>query len=161
MLTLSKRIVVVDDDPSILELLKIILEDEGYRVSAFHSPSAALNDTMADPPDAIVVDLMMPGMTGLQVVEAVRKDPRTRDVPALVCSAYYGDLHRAVRKAGEDGVTYLRKPFHVEELVGLVRDMLSEKRSPRAGGGRRIRQQKPQSEIALDSIYQGGRTAGI
>jgi CheY-like chemotaxis protein len=124
-----RRLIVADDDASILELLQMILEEEGYEVQAFSSPVPALKEALARPPDGIIVDMMMPGMSGLQVVDALKGDLRTSQVPVLVCSAFYGDLRRMIQRNGYDGVRYLRKPFQIEELLQLVDCMLSTERT--------------------------------
>jgi DNA-binding response OmpR family regulator len=144
------RIIVADDDASIMELLQMILEDEGYEVRAFNSPVSAIKEALVNPPDAMIVDLMMPGMTGIEVVEALRKDCRTNHVPVLVCSAFYGDLRRMIQKMGRDGVTYLRKPFQIEELVQLVNGMIaaSPKSMPASGSAH---MERPQHVLALRS----------
>jgi len=122
----KSRILVVDDDQSILELLRFLLETEGYRVQAFNSANTAFKAAVTRPPDAAVVDLMMPGMNGLELVQALRCDPHTQHVPVLVCSAYYGDLRYITTHLKLNGVLSLRKPFQIQELLDKLQRMISE-----------------------------------
>jgi CheY-like chemotaxis protein len=150
----KRRLIVADDDSSILELLQMILEDEGYEVRAFSSPVLATREALAHPPDALIVDMMMPGMTGLQVVDTLKADRRTSHVPVLVCSAYYGDLRRMIQRNGHDGVRYLRKPFQLDELLQLVDGMISPERAvaPKLGNATANgRSQRPREHWDLTS----------
>lgn len=121
---MKTRVMVVDDDPSILELLKVLLANEGYDVLTFDTGAAALNAARRSPPDAAIVDLMMPGMTGKELIRGLRRYAATREVPVVVCSAYYGDLRCCVRDlAGDANLGYLRKPFHIDDMVLTVQRM--------------------------------------
>ena len=117
---MNSSVVVVDDDSSILELMLLLLESEDYRVRVFESGMDAYEDTDREVPDAYVVDLMMPGMNGVELIQALRANERTRDVPILVCSAYYGDLRRTIQQLGHDNIVYLRKPFQIEQLLDVL-----------------------------------------
>lgn len=147
----TSRLIVVDDDASILELLKMVLEDEGFQVKAFNSPTAAVREAATDPPDGIIVDLMMPGMTGLEIIETLKRNGRTNRIPVLVCSAYYGDLRRTLQRAGKDGISYLRKPFQLDDLVGTVRRMVSGERKALASSGNHRGNAGSQRSFAMGS----------
>jgi len=124
----ANRVIVVDDDHSILDLLATLLENEGYQVQALDSGEAAHRAAITEHPDAAVVDLMMPGMNGLELIKALRADPRTRAIPILLCSAYYGDLRQITYQLDRDGqenVYYLRKPFRIQDVLDLVERMVS------------------------------------
>ena len=125
---MAYRIAVVDDDSSILDLLRVILESEGYSVQAFDSAPVALKTAVKDPPDAAIIDLMMPGMDGLELLRAFRYNTRTRDLPVLICSAYYENLAGSEAELTQQNVLRLRKPFHVQELLNLVEQMVSRPR---------------------------------
>jgi DNA-binding response OmpR family regulator len=139
---MSYRIAVVDDDTSILDLLRVILESEGYAVDTFSSAPVALKSGVKNPPDAAIVDLMMPGMDGLELLRALRYNSRTRALPVLICSAYYENLANSDADLAKENVLRLRKPFHVQELLNLVEKMVSgprpdrvRRRGNRAAGG--------------------------
>lgn len=154
---MQHHLVVVDDDPAIVELLEVILEAEGYSVNAFESPEAALEAILKSPPDALVADLMMPGMTGLELVEAIRGTPQGEHLPILICSAYYESLGRAADKLDEWKVRMLRKPFHIGELLENVAQLVSGKITPMKNK-RRGRRSQGGNMVAL--MAGGLRAAG-
>jgi len=123
----AHRILGVDDDPYILDLLRVLLESEGYLVETFDSAPQALKAAIKSPPDAAIVDLMMPEMNGLDLLRALRYDTRTHNLPVLICSAYYENLASANSELDKPDVYRLRKPFHVGELVDLVTEMVSKR----------------------------------
>ncbi len=130
---MAYHIAVVDDDSSILELLRVILESEGYSVETFESAPMALKAAVKNSPDAAIIDLMMPGMDGLDLLRALRYNARTRDLPVLICSAYYENLAESESELAQLNVLYLRKPFHVQELLNLVERMVTEPRPHKVG----------------------------
>lgn len=137
---LADRILVVDDDPSILDLLRVLLESEGYSVEAFGSAPQALKAAVKSPPAAAIIDLMMPEMSGLDLLRALRYDTRTHDIPVLICSAYYENLASTGSELDQPDVRRLRKPFHVGELLDLVSELIDKRRSKKP---KRIRSGSP------------------
>ncbi len=132
---MAQRIIVVDDDESILDLLRILLESEGYAVDIFESAPQALKSAVKKPPDAAIIDLMMPEMNGLDLLKALRANSRTRGVPVLICSAYYENMLKSEKELQRLDVARLRKPFHVDELLAVVAEMVG--RQKRGAAGRR------------------------
>ncbi len=113
-------LMVVDDDRSILDMIRMILEGDGYRVRTFHSSPEALREALKNPPDGIITDLMMPEMNGLELLNALRASPATADVPAIICSAYYENLLATRPEMERLGITSIHKPFHVDDLLDAV-----------------------------------------
>jgi CheY-like chemotaxis protein len=113
----SKAILVVDDEPAILEMIAELLGYEGYHVVTTSQGSAALAQAKADPPALILLDLMMPGMSGWQVIAALKASPQTREIPVVVLSARR-DLPATAKELGI--VTFLAKPFDIDELISIV-----------------------------------------
>ena len=109
-------VLVVDDDPDILEAICDILEAEGYRVARARHGEEALARVEAQRPDVILLDLMMPVMDGVAFAQALRLRPAVRDVPIVVISAD-GNPQRAAA-VGASG--YLAKPFDIEALLAQV-----------------------------------------
>jgi len=105
------RVLVVDDDADIRELLVEFLGSEGYDVTSAGDGVEALERARAHRPDVILLDLMMPGMNGWEFREIQRRDAQLADVPVVVISAFDSDL---------DVDEVLRKPFRVEELLATV-----------------------------------------
>jgi DNA-binding response OmpR family regulator len=124
------RILAVEDDDRIRTSLRLALEDEGYEVQEADSGEAAIELHEREAPDLVLVDLMLPGMTGFEVVRALR---RTSDVPIVIVTARV-DSHDVVAglEAGADD--YVRKPFVVKELAARIRALLRRTRPSDAAG---------------------------
>jgi CheY-like chemotaxis protein len=105
------RVLVVDDDADIRELLVEFLGSEGYDVAAAGDGVEALERARAHRPDVILLDLMMPGMNGWEFRDVQLRDADLADVPVIVISAFDSDL---------DVDEVLRKPFRVEDLLATV-----------------------------------------
>jgi len=116
-------ILVVDDHEQNLELIQAYLEDVGCGVSAASDGIEALASVEANAPDLIVLDVMMPRMSGFQVCQKIKANPATRDIPVVMVTALseVGDVERAV-EAGAD--EFLTKPVHKIELVTRVKALL-------------------------------------
>ncbi len=109
-------VLVVDDDPDILEAICDILGTEAYRVARARNGLEALERVDAERPDVILLDLMMPVMDGVTFAQALRQRPTVADVPILVISAD-GNPQRA---ASVNARGYLAKPFDIDALLGHV-----------------------------------------
>ena len=109
-------VLVVDDDPAIRDFLSLALEDEGYSVQTATNGQEALDKVRRDPPDAILLDLMMPTMDGWCFLTARRTLSARCQVPVLVMSAA-GGSHMA-RELGAGG--FLAKPFDLDAMLGKV-----------------------------------------
>jgi CheY-like chemotaxis protein len=118
------RILVVDDTPSLLDLVRTCLEDEGYRVVTCLRSRDALRLAREERPDAILLDLIMPGVSGWEVLEQLRADPASARTPVIVCTAYVaealGRLQDLRGPTGDARIGLLPKPFDLEELVEVV-----------------------------------------
>jgi CheY-like chemotaxis protein len=109
-------VLVVDDDPDILEAIGDILESEGYRVARARDGAEALDRVAAEPPSLILLDLMMPVLDGIGFARSLRALGLAAGVPIVVVSA---DAHPA-RAVAVGAQGYLAKPFDVERLLGEV-----------------------------------------
>jgi DNA-binding response OmpR family regulator len=113
-------ILVVDDEPNILELAKLYLEQEGYRVEGVANGNDALSKLSSVKPSLIVLDLMLPDIDGFEVCRQIRKKS---DVPILMLTARKEDVDKIVGlELGADD--YLTKPFNPRELVARVKAIL-------------------------------------
>ena len=119
----KKRLLVVDDEPAIVSVIKTAMELEGFEVLVAHDGLEGLEKAQRELPDLIVLDIWMPKLDGFEVLRQLKEDDKTRGVPVIILTAYpsdYGAL--AALKAEAD--QYLTKPFHPEKMVGLVRRLL-------------------------------------
>jgi two-component system, OmpR family, KDP operon response regulator KdpE len=117
------QILVVDDEPQIVRGLKVILRSAGYEVKTAESKQEALDAVAVHPPDAIVLDLVLPDGTGVEVTEEVR---RWSELPILVLSAV-GDEREKVRTLDAGADDYVTKPFGTDELLARLRAVLRRK----------------------------------
>jgi DNA-binding NtrC family response regulator len=115
---MSQRILVIDDETSILDTLQILLRGEGFEVTVRTSGREALDRWDEDPPDVVLSDIRMPGVTGMDVLAAVReKDP---EVPVILMTAQ-ASLQSAIEAVNRGAFYYLQKPFSNDDLVTLCR----------------------------------------
>jgi two-component system OmpR family response regulator len=118
----APRILVVDDTPALLDLVRECLESEGYRVQTCLESRFAVELASSDPPDLIMLDVVMPEVSGWEVLAQLRQDHRFQRTPVIVCTAYVAEaLGRLAELKGPDQhLGLLPKPFDVEELVEVV-----------------------------------------
>ena len=119
----GKRILVCEDDPVVLRLLQVNLELEGYEVLTAHNGEEALEVVSAQSPDLVVLDIMIPRMDGYQVVNKMKAEESTKDIPVVFVSAKAQQVDIELGKTyGIAG--YLTKPFDPAEVIALVARLL-------------------------------------
>ena len=123
----QKRILVVDDEVDVTELLSYHLRQKGLLVRTLNDPHSAMSAVESYRPDLIILDVMLPGMSGLEVLTALRSDPENRDMPVMMLTARGRDREMAER-AGAD--RFMTKPFSNAEILSEVRAMLERGRGP-------------------------------
>src|SRR5438874_895714 len=114
------RVLVVEDEPENRLLLGVVLTSEGYEVVEAEDGRAALAAVRDRLPDLILLDVMMPGMNGYAVLEALRADAATRSVPVIMLTALDGRADVALATMG-GAESYVTKPFEPADLASLVR----------------------------------------
>ncbi len=117
METLHKKgtIVIVDDTLDNLRLLTQLLNEQGYKTRPIPSGVRALSAIQKLPPDLILLDIMMPDMSGYEVCERLKADARTRDIPIIFLSALHETIDK-VKAFAMGSVDYVTKPFQAEEV---------------------------------------------
>ena len=119
------KVLVVEDDLDIQDLVVALLSRDGHDVVAEGEGWAGLAAALSRAPDLVILDWMMPGMSGIDVCRAIRADPRTKDVPVLMLTskAQEGDIDQAFTAGADD---YMVKPFRGRELVSRVRALTTK-----------------------------------
>lgn len=121
---MAKKIMIVDDEESLIELVTAVLEQEGYEVIAAMNGEEALEKLKTVKPDLILLDMMMPGMSGREVCERIRKDQKTKNMKvAFITVAKFSETGRDVLKKMKV-LDYITKPFDNADLVKRVKKMV-------------------------------------
>ncbi len=125
--TAAPRILVVDDTPALIDIVRKCLEEEGYQVRTCLESRHAVELARSDPPDLIMLDVVMPEVSGWEVLARLRQDPAFAKTPVIVCTAYVAEaLGRLAELKGPDQhLGLLPKPFELEELIEVVASVTS------------------------------------
>ena len=123
------RMLVVEDESSVAHVIRLLLEARGHEVLVANDGSRGVATALRRSPDAIVLDLMMPFMDGFAVLETLREDERTAEIPVMVLTAVQSeDVEQ--RCYGLGAKTFFRKPFDGDHFVGAVEDLLAGDHPP-------------------------------
>jgi DNA-binding NtrC family response regulator len=118
------RVVLIDDEPNSLKVLSAILKKKGYEVLTFPCAEDALNDPNTSTADTIIVDYKMPGMSGIDFIDALKGH---RNTPPIVMLTAYGTIEKAVEAMKKGAFNYLTKPVNPDELLTIVREALEKR----------------------------------
>ncbi|MBW2148735.1 MAG: response regulator transcription factor [Deltaproteobacteria bacterium] len=129
MIPAREKILLVDDEKDILEILRYHLEKEGYLLTCVTSGEEALERARASLPDLIVLDLMLPGIDGLSVCRMLKNDPRTSAIPIVILTAKgdEADIIVGLELGADD---YITKPFSPRILLARVKTIIRRKKTP-------------------------------
>ncbi|HEV2290867.1 MAG TPA: diguanylate cyclase [Gemmatimonadales bacterium] len=119
-MTAAHRIMVADDDQALTRTLTWILKENGYEVISVPNAENLLERLVSDDPDLLLLDIMMPKVDGLQLLERIKQDPRRRDLPVLMISSMPPE-EATVRALGLGASDFIAKPFRVRELLARVK----------------------------------------
>lgn len=120
---MKERILVIEDDHHIQELLKYNLENNGYEVTIKEDGNEGYEEAINNPPHLILLDLMIPGIDGLEVCKKIRMDKRTSKIPILMVTAKSEEIDKILGlELGADD--YITKPFSIKELIARIRAVL-------------------------------------
>ncbi|RLC30045.1 MAG: response regulator [Deltaproteobacteria bacterium] len=125
----KKRILIVDDEPDFADIVKGNLEKEGFETEIAYNGIEAMEKVGANPPDAIVLDVMMPEKDGYEVCADLKKDERYSDIPIVMLTAV-ADHVSSTRYSHWDGMSmeaddYLPKPASADEITESVKNLLN------------------------------------
>lgn len=129
---LAPHVLLVEDEPAQREMLAYNLEAEGFRVTQAASGDEGLAALRDDPPDVLVLDWMLPGVSGIEICRRLRARPETRGLPVIMLSARSEEVDR-VRGLETGADDYVTKPYAVAELLARVRAQLRRVRPAAAG----------------------------
>lgn len=119
------KVLVVDDEPNILLSLEFLMEQAGFTVSTAEDGESALEQISQIEPDLVLLDISLPGISGFDVLEQLRKDSRFTRLPVIMLTAHGREVEREKGMAlGADD--YITKPFSTQALVQKVRTLLQE-----------------------------------
>ena len=121
---MPKKILVVDDEPDLVHMIKSVLEKDGYEVITASDGHQALNTIKAMAPDLMIVDLTMPVMSGWHFSSKVRQDERYKKTPIIVLSGLIE--HEKEPQQFETADVYMAKPFDVFKLAEKVKELLAK-----------------------------------
>jgi DNA-binding response OmpR family regulator len=129
MTSIPKKIIIVEDQPAIADLLEEMLSIDGYQMIKIHSSTGALSVIRAEKPDAVLLDIMMPDVSGLEVLRFMRREPGLQQIPVVIVSAK--TLPADIRAGLEAGATvYLTKPVDVYKLRKTVDEVIHATEHP-------------------------------
>jgi CheY-like chemotaxis protein len=145
---MAKKVLVVDDDPKVVRFLSVALEEGGYEAVSAEDGKEGYEQTKAESPDCILLDVMMPKRTGFTLFKQLRRDEETKDIPVIMLTGVtasldeqdqlaeesFGALRDSLRKAiagmKEEGLVrpdlFIEKPFDPEEVVEKVRELIGD-----------------------------------
>jgi len=119
-----KTVLVVDDLKAQLNLISGYLEQEGFSVVTAENGNDALAIAIAESPDLVITDLVMPEMSGLEFCRKLKKDPATAEIPVIACTTKDRDIDKKWAKK-QGVVAYLVKPFTKEEMISAVKNSVA------------------------------------
>ncbi|MEO0452893.1 MAG: response regulator transcription factor [Verrucomicrobiota bacterium] len=120
---MSKKILLIDDEPDVLDLVEVNLKSSGFKVLSAQDGEEGIRKARTDQPGVIVLDLMLPRMSGLEVCKILKKDPATMGIPVIMLTAKSDEVDRIVGlELGADD--YVTKPFSPRELVLRIKSVL-------------------------------------
>jgi two-component system alkaline phosphatase synthesis response regulator PhoP len=127
-MSLKKKILVVDDEPDFASIVQGYLEKEGFQVEVAYNGEEGLQKVRANPPDAVVLDVMMPEKDGYAVCKELKKDEQTRNIPVILLTAVASHVS-STRYTHYDGMSteaddYLSKPASAEEITKSLKRVL-------------------------------------
>jgi two-component system response regulator VicR len=121
------RIMVVDDEPDLLEVVRLILESDGYQVVTAGSGQEALDRMEKEKPDLVLLDIIMPKMDGWEVFSRIKADPKTTDIPVIMLTAKDQRIDKLIGLHVVRVDDYITKPFGRAELLERIKRVLQEK----------------------------------
>lgn len=117
------RIVVVDDSPADLKMMETILKGDNHMVTTVNDPTLAEDKVVAEKPDVILLDVVMPARNGYEVLRGLKKNPATKDVPVVLVSSKNAetDVRWGLRQGASE---YVTKPYTADQVLAAIRKVI-------------------------------------
>jgi two-component system phosphate regulon response regulator PhoB len=157
---MAPRILVVEDEPDIVEVLRYNLGREDFVVDVATRGDEALEVVRRQPPDLVVLDLMLPGLDGLEVLRTLRRDQATRSLPVLLLTARGEEIDRVVGlELGADD--YVTKPFSPREVTLRIRAILRRGEEPEEAAADRIERGDVILDLGAHRVLVAGKPVSL
>jgi two-component system response regulator VicR len=130
-----KKILVIEDDKDIADLVKLVLETENFEVESVLNPEAAYEQAKSSRPDAIMLDLLMPRMDGWTIFKIIRQDHSFDNVPIAILTAKSQQVDQMVGLHIMNADAYITKPFGKQELIDKTYELIGKRKQPPDSGG--------------------------
>lgn len=147
-------VLVVEDEAALVAMLRYNLEKQGFRVDEAADGQEAMIRIAEAPPDLVLLDWMLPAMSGLEVCRQIRRRPETRELPVIILTARNDDQD-AVRGLNTGADDYITKPFSIEALLARIRALL--RRSHPQAGAERLAFDDLVMDLATHRVSRNGR----
>jgi DNA-binding response OmpR family regulator len=122
---MASHVLLIEDEPHIAEAIRFILSRDGWQVSTLSDGAEAVAAVQAKRPDLVILDLMLPGCSGLEILTALRADPATADLPVMMLTAKgQGRDREAAERAGVS--RFMTKPFANADMLASVRALIEK-----------------------------------
>ena len=159
LIGVQKKVLIVEDETDLVKLLKYNLEKEGFKVSYATDGALALAEARRDPPDVVILDLMLPGLDGLEVCRQLRRNDQFSRTPILILSARSEEADRIVGlELGADD--YVTKPFSTREVIARVRALL-RRNEPAAPQRSKVNRGDIVIDPTAHSVQVGGKAVEL
>ena len=156
---MSERILIVEDEPDLRDMLEFNLQQAGFEVMSTASGQEAVSLALATPPDVVLLDLMLPDLSGTEVCRRLRSEEATRDVGIIMVTARAEEVDRVVGfELGADD--YVVKPFSVRELVLRVRSLL-RRQAPPSSPTSRLEIENLRVDPSAHRVWVDGEEVGL
>lgn len=155
---MKPHILVVEDEPPLVEILRYNLENEGYRVSVATDGNDALTQIQASTPDLVILDWMLPQLSGIEVCRQIRTDPDSKDTPVIMLTARGEEADR-VKGLVSGADDYVVKPFSPTELLARVRAVL--RRSVSSSPDETLMHGDLVMDLAAHQVTRAGRSVHL
>lgn len=121
MTQMQKKILIIDDEPDIRDIVRFYLIEEGFSILEASNGHEGILKAQHEKPDAIILDIMMPGLNGFEVAKHLKDDPNTKDIPIIILSVLATDS-----QFRQGILDYISKPFRQEDLVNIIKKVFEK-----------------------------------